>query len=100
MEEKPVPLIIGIAGGTGSGKTTVANTVLERVGKHRITFLPHDAYYRDLSHLPLSERAERNFDHPDSLETELLVQLNFLVKSIVMVYAFVLLNKYILHLKL
>jgi uridine kinase len=68
------PLILGIAGGTGSGKTTVANAILERVGSQRIAFLPHDAYYRDLKHLPLAERATRNFDHPDSLETELLIE--------------------------
>ncbi len=67
------PLVIGIAGGTGSGKTTVAQTILERVGSHRIAFLQHDAYYRDLKHLPLEERARNNFDHPDSLETELLI---------------------------
>jgi uridine kinase len=74
METKLPPLIIGIAGGTGSGKTTVARAVLKRVGAHRIAFLPHDAYYRDLKELPLPERAKSNFDHPDSLETELLVK--------------------------
>ncbi len=74
MEKKPNPLVIGIAGGTGSGKTTVAKVILERVGEERIVFLPHDSYYRDLSDLPLSERKLVNFDHPDSLETELLVQ--------------------------
>ncbi len=68
------PLVIGIAGGTGSGKTTVAQVILERVGADRIAFLPHDAYYRDLSHLPPEARARINFDHPNSLETELLVQ--------------------------
>ncbi len=73
MVEKKTPLVIGIAGGTGSGKTTVSQAILERVGSHRIAFLQHDVYYRDLKHLPLSERASTNFDHPDSLETELLV---------------------------
>ena len=63
-----------VAGGSGSGKTTVANRILQRVGKGRITFLPHDAYYKDLGHLSLEERAKVNFDHPDSLETELLVE--------------------------
>ncbi len=66
-------LIIGIAGGTGSGKTTVADRIIERVGAHRIALIPHDLYYRDLSHMPLSERRQQNFDHPDSLETDLLV---------------------------
>ncbi|MBI5877725.1 MAG: uridine kinase [Chloroflexi bacterium] len=67
-------LIIGVAGGSGSGKTTVANRIIERVGAHRIAFIPHDAYYRDLSHLPLAERRQENFDHPDALETDLLVE--------------------------
>jgi uridine kinase len=74
MPEQKKPLVIGIAGGTGSGKTTVASAVLHRVGPQHIAFLPHDAYYRDLSHLPLEERRRINFDHPDSLETELLVE--------------------------
>ncbi len=74
MPKQVSPLIIGISGGTGSGKTTVANAILKRVGVDRISFLPHDAYYRDLSHLPLEERKKINFDHPDSLETDLMVQ--------------------------
>jgi uridine kinase len=68
------PLIIGIAGGSGSGKTTVARVILDRVGQRHIAFIPHDAYYKDLSHLPLVERAAINFDHPDSLDTPLLVE--------------------------
>lgn len=68
------PIIIGVAGGTGSGKTTVAMKILERVGAENIAYIPHDAYYRDLSHLPPEERAKVNFDHPDSLETELLIE--------------------------
>lgn len=68
------PIVIGVAGGSGSGKTTVANVILQRVGSHRIAYLPHDAYYRDLSSLPPNQRAQVNFDHPDSLETELLVE--------------------------
>lgn len=67
-------LVIGIAGGTGSGKTTIANFILERVGPDKISFLPHDAYYRDLSHLSREERNQVNFDHPSSLETELLIE--------------------------
>lgn len=66
-------MVVGIAGGTGSGKTTLADLVLERVGRERIAYLPHDAYYRDQKDLPLEERAKANYDHPDSLETELLV---------------------------
>ncbi len=68
------PIVIGVAGGSGSGKTTVANVILQRVGSHRIAYLPHDAYYRDLSQLPHNQRVQINFDHPDSLETELLVE--------------------------
>lgn len=68
------PIVIGVAGGTGSGKTTVANKILQRVGAEHVAYIPHDAYYRDLSHLSEEERAQVNFDHPDSLETELLVE--------------------------
>ncbi len=68
------PLVIGIAGGSGSGKTTVAQTILQRVGPDRIAFLQHDAYYKDLSGLPPTQRAEFNFDHPNSLETDLLIR--------------------------
>ncbi len=74
MTNKLPPVVIGIAGGSGSGKTTVANVILERVGAHRIAYLPHDAYYRDLAHLPPNQRPEVNFEHPDSLETDLLTQ--------------------------
>jgi uridine kinase len=69
-----VPLVIGIAGGSGSGKTTVAQAILNRVGPDRIAFLQHDSYYKDLSSLPPTQRAEINFDHPNSLETELLIK--------------------------
>jgi len=68
------PVLIGIAGGTGSGKTTVANGILERAGAENIAFLPHDAYYRDLGDLPSPQRELMNFDHPDALETTLLIK--------------------------
>jgi uridine kinase len=74
MPPRKCPIIIGIAGGSGSGKTTVANAVLKSIGAHRIAFLPHDSYYRDLNDLPPAQRAQVNFDHPDSLESELLTQ--------------------------
>lgn len=74
MTANNMPIIIGIAGGTGSGKTTIANVILERVGADHIAFLPHDAYYKDLSELPRAQRDLINFDHPDSLETSLLVK--------------------------
>ena len=66
-------IIFGVAGGTGSGKTTVARAILSQVDAERVAYIPHDAYYRDLSHLPLEERPQVNFDHPDSLETGILV---------------------------
>ena len=68
------PVVIGIAGGSGSGKTTVAQKILERVGIERIAFLQHDSYYKDLRGLPPNQRADVNFDHPNSLETDLLIQ--------------------------
>jgi uridine kinase len=68
------PLVIGIAGGSGSGKTTVAQEILQRVGPSQIAYLQHDSYYKDLSGLPPTQRAEVNFDHPNSLETELLIR--------------------------
>nr|WP_235472381.1 uridine kinase [Ardenticatena maritima] len=71
MQERPV--IVGVAGGSGSGKTTVSRAILERVGPERIAYIQHDSYYRDMSHLPPHERARINYDHPDSLETGLLV---------------------------
>src|SRR3972149_4660709 len=74
MPGRPAPIIIGIAGGTGSGKTTVANVILARVGAERIALLAHDAYYRDLHELARGQRDGINFDHPDSLETDLLVR--------------------------
>ncbi|MBI5082394.1 MAG: uridine kinase [Chloroflexi bacterium] len=68
------PVIIGLAGGTGSGKTTVARALNKIVGEERIAVLPHDAYYHNLDHLPPAQRAEFNFDHPDALDTDLLIQ--------------------------
>ncbi len=68
------PVIIGLAGGTGSGKTTVAKAILSKVGADRIAAVPHDAYYRNFDQLPPALRDALNFDHPDSLETDLLIQ--------------------------
>jgi uridine kinase len=73
MINHPIPLVIGIAGGTGSGKTTVARTVLDQVGRQHIAYLPHDAYYCDLSGKSPAFRAKVNYDHPDSLDTDLLI---------------------------
>lgn len=68
------PVIVGVAGGTASGKTTIFEAILDRVGRDNVAFIQHDAYYRDLSHLPLKERRRINFDHPDALESDLLVR--------------------------
>ncbi len=73
--------IIGIAGGTGSGKTTVVNKILERIPVSRVALIPQDSYYWDSGHLPLEERHKINFDHPDSLEFDLLVEHIRLLKD-------------------
>jgi len=66
-------LIIGIAGGTGSGKTTVVKKIMERCSQEEVVVIPQDAYYRDNSDMPLDKRQEINFDHPNAVEFELLV---------------------------
>jgi uridine kinase len=68
------PLVIGVAGGSGSGKTTVVRRILEALGDSRVPVLEHDRYYRDRNDLRLEERAALNYDHPDSLETDLMVR--------------------------
>ena len=67
-------MVVGIAGGTGSGKTTLADLILKSMGREKIAYLPHDAYYKDQKHLPIEARARVNYDHPDSLETDLMVR--------------------------
>lgn len=64
--------LIGIAGGSGSGKTRLATELRDAIGPDRVTLVPFDAYYKDLRHLPLEERHAVNFDHPDSLDADLL----------------------------
>ena len=71
---KPSPFVIGVAGGSGSGKTTVSTRIRNIVGSEHIAYIQHDYYYRDSSHLSLEERAKSNYDHPDSLETPLMVE--------------------------
>jgi uridine kinase len=68
------PLVIGVAGGSGSGKTTVVNYLCEEFSKDNILRIEHDSYYRELEHLPFEERVKQNFDHPASLETELMIR--------------------------
>lgn len=66
-------LIVGIAGGTGSGKTTVVRKVMEKIPAGDVIVIPQDSYYKDNAHIPLEERQKINFDHPDSLEFSLLI---------------------------
>jgi uridine kinase len=66
--------VIGVAGGSGSGKTTVVRRIVDSLGPEQVTLLDHDRYYRDRNDLRLEERAALNYDHPDALETDLLVQ--------------------------
>jgi uridine kinase len=68
------PVTIGVAGGSGSGKTTVSTAILERVGTEHIAYMEHDAYYKDIRDLPYADSQPINFDHPDSLETDLLIE--------------------------
>ena len=66
------PVVIGVAGGSGSGKTSVTNEIVKLAGADRVQCISHDSYYRDLGALPEAEREQVNFDHPDALETRLL----------------------------
>lgn len=68
------PLIIGLGGGSGSGKTTIARSILEAIGPDNVALIQHDAYYHDQTDLPMEERVKVNYDHPDSFETSLLVE--------------------------
>lgn len=81
MQKRATPLVIGIAGGSGSGKTTLARFILEQVGENNIAYLPHDAYYKDLRDLPPNEHEAINFDHPNSLDSDLLVEHIKLLKQ-------------------
>jgi uridine kinase len=66
-------MIIGICGGTGSGKTTIARAIVDAVGAENVVLVEQDSYYRDLADMPLDERHQANFDHPDSLDSNLMV---------------------------
>lgn len=71
--DRQPPITIGVAGGTASGKSTVAKALLNRAGSHNIAYLSHDFYYRNISEVPRTQDGVPNFDHPDSLETSLLI---------------------------
>ena len=66
-------MFIGICGGTGSGKTTIARAIVETVGAERVVLVEQDSYYRNLADMPLDERHQANFDHPDSIDSDMLV---------------------------
>ena len=66
-------MIIGICGGTGSGKTTIARKIVEAVGRENVVLVEQDSYYRNLADMPLDERRQANFDHPDSIDSDMLV---------------------------
>jgi uridine kinase len=74
LPEDGGPLVIGVAGGSGSGKTTISSAIVGQIGRDHVALVEHDAYYREYGSLPFEERAQINFDHPDSLETELLIE--------------------------
>ncbi|RMD93343.1 MAG: uridine kinase [Calditrichaeota bacterium] len=67
-------ILIGIAGGSGSGKTLVAKNIFSELGSDKVVILCQDSYYKDLSHLPPDERHKQNFDHPDAIDSELLIE--------------------------
>jgi uridine kinase len=67
-------ILIGIAGGTGSGKTTIAEKIIEQIGTDNVVIIPQDAYYRDRNNLPLEEREKINYDHPSSFDITLLIK--------------------------
>jgi len=68
------PIVVAVAGGTGSGKTTIVEEILKGIDTNDVVVIQHDSYYRDRSHLSVEERAKINYDHPDALETSLLIE--------------------------
>ena len=74
-------IIIGIAGGTGSGKTTVVKKIMESLPKNAVVLLPQDSYYKDSSHVPVERRQNINFDHPDAFDWELLSEHIYQLKK-------------------
>jgi uridine kinase len=74
MSDTLSPVTIAVVGGTGAGKTTISNAILQRVGSHNIAYIPHDAYYKDWDDIPLAQPDLRNFDHPDALETPQMIE--------------------------
>lgn len=73
MAGKTRPITIGVAGGSGAGKTTITRLIIDQIGTNNIAYIAHDSYYRDLSTLPREQRIDINFDHPDSLDNDLFI---------------------------
>lgn len=74
MSDNARPVTIGVAGGTGSGKTSISNALLQKVGTHHIAYLPHDTYYKDAEDITAMAQGRPNFDHPDALDTPLMIE--------------------------
>lgn len=74
MKPTKRPITLAVVGGSGAGKTTISRAIQERVGSHRIALIPHDAYYKDIEAIPFADLDTRNFDHPDALETPLMIE--------------------------
>ena len=74
-------LIIGIGGGTGSGKTTVVNHIIQELPEGEVAVISQDSYYKDLSHLSMEERVQVNFDHPNAIDFDLLCEHLRLLKE-------------------
>jgi uridine kinase len=81
MNRANLPLVIGVAGGTGSGKTTVSQEIRRMVGAEYVAYLQHDSYYHDQGHHTPADRARVNYDHPDSLDTDLMITHLDLLRS-------------------
>ena len=81
VKSKSKSIVVGVAGGTCAGKSTIVKEILKQLGKEKVSVIQHDSYYKNRPELSFEERAQINFDHPDSLETNLLVEhLNLLLE--------------------
>ncbi len=74
MSTSHQPVTIAVVGGSGAGKTTISSAILDRVGSHHIALIPHDSYYKDIEDVPFAQPNLRNFDHPDALDTALMIE--------------------------
>ena len=80
VKSRSKSIVVGVAGGTGAGKSTIVKEILKQLGTEKVSVIQHDSYYKNRPELSFEERTKINFDHPDSLETNLLVEhLNLLI---------------------